>query len=212
MKEETGEETSQGNQNSDTSSGSNQKTEKIFELKKSGILANSNQIDWEDIKLDIENMYVSIPTMTIDLYSINVNQEDILAFNKEYDNLILVSKDEDKTKTVQQLSKLYEYIPKFINNTSSSTIEKKKIQTKSDIFKAYSKLDSDNWNDIYNDINNAVTNFSELLTDTNIDSEKQYSINKVYILLNELKNAVPLKDKELFLIKYKNLIERIDTL
>lgn len=207
-----GGESSQKNESSNTSSGNTQSLEQTFELKKSGVLANSDGINWEDIKLEIENLYTSIPTITMDLYSINVNQDDILSFNKEYDNLILVAKEEDKEKTLTQLSRLYDYMPKFINNTSSREIEKKVIETKANIFKAYSKLDPDNWNEIYSDVNNAVNSFSQLLTDTNINSEKQYSINRVYILLNELKNSVLSKDKDLFFIKYKNLLEEIDAL
>ncbi len=189
-----------------------QKTEQKFEMKMSGVLTNTDEIDWENIKLEIENLYSSIPTITMDLYKTNVNQEDILAFNKEYDNLILFSKNEDKEKTLAQLSKLYDYIPKFINGTSTTEIEKKVTETKSNIFKAYSKLDTDNWNAIYNDANNAVSSYAQLLSNTTIEPKKQYSINRVYILLNELKNSVSLKDKEVFLIKYKNLLEEIDAL
>lgn len=206
------ESSSQESNSSSKSSQSSKTSETKFEFKMNGVLSNSNDTDWENIKLEIENLYTSVPTITMDLYKINVNQDDILAFNKEYDNLVLAAKDEDKEKTLEQLSKLYDYIPKFINNTSSKEIEKKAMETKSNIFKAYSKLDTDNWNDINNDVNNAINSYSQLLSDTNIDSKKQYSINRIYILLNELKNSATLKDKDVFLIKYKKLLEEIDAL
>ncbi len=225
-KSEEGEESSSGNggSNEGDSSGSesssnsdSQKgtkgTEQKFEMKKTGVLSNNTEdINWEEIKLDIENLYSSIPTITVDLYRNNANQEDILSFNKEYDNLMQVAKNEDKEKTLTQLSKLYDYIPKFINNTSSTEIEKKVIEAKSNILKGYSKLDNDNWNEIYSDVNNAIKGYSQLLSNTTIDSKKQYSINRIYILLNELKSSISLKDKQIFLIKYKNLLEEFDSL
>ena len=63
-----------------------------------------------------------------------------------------------------------------------------------------------------NDVNNAINTYSQLLTNTNIDSTKQYSINKVYVMLNELQNAVSIKDKSVFLVKYKNLVEEISNI
>lgn len=221
-KSEEGEETSgedgesTGGDNSDSSSDSQKDTkgtEQKFEMKKTGILSNNTEdINWEEIKLEIENLYSSIPTITVDLYRNNANQEDILSFNKEFDNLMQVAKNEDKEKTLTQLSKLYDYIPKFINNTSSTDIEKKVIEAKSNILKGYSKLDNNNWNEIYNDVNNAIKGYSQLLSNTTIDSKKQYSINRIYILLNELKSSISLKDKQIFLIKYKNLLEEFDSL
>lgn len=218
--------TSEGGEKSSEESGSNEgensssdsqkdtkEKELKFEMKKTGVLSNDTEdINWEEIKLEIENLYSSIPTITVDLYRNNANQEDILSFNKEYDNLMQVAKNEDKEKTLEQLSKLYDYIPKFINNTTSTDIEKKVIEAKSNIFKAYSKLDKNNWNETYSDVNNAINSYSQLLSNTKIDSKKQYSINRIYILLNELKSSISLKDKQIFLIKYKNLLEEFDSL
>ena len=45
--------------------------------------------------------------------------------------------------------------------------------------------------------------------ESNQDGSK-YNINKAYIMINELKNSVNLKDNEVFLIKYKNLLEELE--
>ena len=47
---------------------------------------------------------------------------------------------------------------------------------------------------------------------TNTDSNKQYVINKIYIMLNELQNAVNMQDESIFLIKYKNILEEMNNL
>ena len=47
---------------------------------------------------------------------------------------------------------------------------------------------------------------------SNKENINQYNINKVYVMINELQNAVTLKDKEVFLIKYKNLLEELQNI
>ena len=199
--------TSAGNESAE-----NQDDNKKFELTPSGVLTNNEDINWDIIKSEVENMYSSIPTVTIDLYQLNLNQEDILNFNKEYDNLTVAVKNESKEETLSALSKLYDFMPKFIKNTSEEESYKKVLQTKADIFKAYSKLDAGDWGQIESDINNSIQTYSQLLSDTNVDESKQYNLSKGYIMLNELQNAVKLKDTEVFLIKYKNLIEELNSI
>ena len=181
-----------------------------FILKSKGVLTSKSDINWDIVKSEVENLYLSMPTITIDLYNEDVNQNSILSFNKQYDNLASVAKDEKKVETLSQLSKLYDYLPQFVQGEDE--LYRTLVETKSNIFKGYSKLDNQNWGEISNDIKNAVDVYSRLLTNTNIDTNKQYSINKVYIMLNELQNAVNMKDTSVFLIKYKNLMEEINNI
>lgn len=211
--------TSNGNSTSGDSSSStnsssdvgNQKNQK-FNLEANGVLTNSDEINWSNVKSEIEILYSSIPTITLDLYQMNINQEDILGFNKEFDNLTVVAKEEKKEETLKELAILYEYISKFMQNSTDDEINKIIIETKANLFKAYSKLDSKNWTEISNDTKQAIDSYSKLLTNTNIDSSKQYSISKVYVMINELQNAVELQDESVFLIKYKNILEESNSI
>lgn len=196
---------------SQESSGTKQDSKK-FELKSEGVLTTTESINWDSVKSEIEVLYTSLPTITLDLYQLDINKDDILNFNKEFDNLTTLVKDDKKEETLKQLSKLYEYIPKFVQNATDEEVDKVLSETKSNIFKAYSKLDSQNWNDISNDIKSAIDVYSRLITNTNINADKQYHISKSYIMLNELQNAVNVKDKLVFLIKYKNLIEEFNNM
>lgn len=189
----------------------NQQNEK-FQLKATGVLTRNEDIDWEQVKNDVEMLYSSIPTITLDLYQMQVTQEDILNFNKEIDILTLAIQKNSKEETLKSLSTIYEYIPKFIEKTTNDNLIKTITKTKSDLFKSYSQLDRKNWQEISEMIKKAVDNFSQLLTDTKIDSNKQYTINKVYVMLNELQNAVKVQDINVFLIKYKNILEEMNDL
>lgn len=188
----------------------NQNNQK-FSLKSSGVLTNSEDINWEYVKNEVEILYSSLPTITLDLYQLNVAQEDVLGFNKEFDQLTLVVKEEKKEETLSELAKLYEYIPKFIEKATDEEVYKVMAETKSNLLKAYSKLDLKNWNEISNDVKQTVDTYSRLMTNTNIDSNKQYAISKTYVMLNELQNAVNVQDESVFLIKYKNILEEINS-
>lgn len=202
----------------DTSSGDSatgtedKEDQKKFDMKLSGVLTNSKDINWDYVKNEIELIYTSIPTMTLDWYQLDINKEDILKFNQEFDKLAIVVKNENKEETLSELTKLYEYLPKFLEHATDDNVYKTVANTKTNIFKGYSKLDSGNWDEIGNDIKNATETYTKLLTDTSVQANQQYSVSKGYIMLNELQNAVSSKDESVFLIKYKNLIEEIDNL
>lgn len=187
-------------------------TGKSYEMQESGILTSDRNIDWTSCKNELELIYTSVSTITLDLYNLNMSQDDILNFNKEIDNLTVSVEGEDKQACLNNLVKVYEFIPKFAQNSVSDTLYKTVIDTKLNIFKAYCKLDSEDWDGMSSDITDAINVYSSLLTNAEIEKNKQASVNKVYVMLNELKNAVDIKNSSVFLIKYKNLLEEINNM
>lgn len=227
-KEENENQSSSSNKKSASNSGGNsEKTEnsenqeesnstednKQYKLEEVGVLTENTDIDWKQIKNDVEKMYTSLYPTTLDLYQTSTNQQDIANFNKEYDNLTKAVKDENKEDSLKELSILYDYLPKFVENCTEDEKEKVVIKTKNYIFKAYSVLDKEEWDTISDNINSATQEFTKLVTNiSNKENINQYNINKVYVMINELQNAVTLKDKEVFLIKYKNLLEELQNI
>lgn len=186
---------------------------KEYKLKSTGILTGEKELNWEEIKNDVERVYTTLYPVTLDLYQVQTNQEDIVNFNKEYDNLTQAVKNENKDETLEELTLLYDYLPRFIEKCTDEQKEKIIINTKNYIFKAYSVLEQEEWGVISENINKASEEFTRLVTDIdNKEKENQYNINKTYIIINELQNAVLIRDKEVFLIKYKNLLEEIENI
>lgn len=203
-KSQSGESESEDNQT--------QSSKNKYTLERTSTLTDSNtNIEWQKIKNLVEEMYSTIPTITLDLYNQNVNQDEILSFNNELDSLTVAVKEESKEKTLVHLSNLYGYLPKYLEVVSTDEIYTNLIKTKTNVINAYSIIDTGDWNKISEYINKAIDDYSELLNKIDNDS-KMYSINKAYIILNELQNAVNLKDKEIFLIKYKNLLEEFNSI
>ena len=201
--------------NSDSNSDSDSRTENTdenYEMQPSGILTTNRDIDWNSCKNESELIYTSISTITLDLYRLNVSQEDILNFNKDLDNLTVSLEEENKQLALDSLVKIYEYIPKFAQTIIDDTLYKTVLETKLNVFKGYAKLDGGDWEQINSNMIDAINVYATLLTNTEIDSTKQTSVNKGYVMLNELKNAIDTKNISVFLIKYKNLLEEINNL
>lgn len=212
------ESSSQNNSSSNSSEGSETSSEEKsltgkeetfnkYNLEAQGVLTKSENINWDYIKNDLELIYTSVPVVTLDLYKMNFNKDDILNFNNDLDSLTILVKNEDKMAVLAQVTKLYSYIPKFLNDIDLDEKDKIIIKTKYNIFEAYSILETEEWQIMTTKISDAINNYNSLITNSNINDQKQYNLNKCYIMLNELKNAINKKDKELFLIKYKNILE-----
>ena len=201
-----------GNQTSGKTSNKS-KSNKEYSMESTGILTKDSEIDWKQIKSDVEIIYERLYSSTLDLYEISSKQEDIVNFNKEFDNLTIAVRNEDKQTTLIELAKLYNYLPGFFESCSNYENKNTIIKTKSYLFQAYSILETEDWESISNNVNKSIQEFTKLVTDVNHPNEQnQYSINKTYIILNELNNATYLRDKDVFLIKYKNVLEELENL
>lgn len=205
-KEETSGSENTSNNNSQASQDSNMPEQ--YGLEFQGILTKNEDIDWNEIKNEVENLYAIVPTMTLDLYNMNINQEDILNFNKELDDLTIAVKNQDKNNTLIKLANLYRYLPAYASNFSDDSNYISLLETKSNIFKAYVFVNIDNWDEASTFTNKSIESYSRALN--NIQNKNNYNINKKYIILNEIQSAVAIKDKEVFLIKYKNFIEETE--
>ena len=195
--------------NKENKSNSSEETPEIYRIDNEGILNNNTDIDWENIKNEVEVLYTIVPTITLDLYNLNINQEEILNFNKELDDLTIAVKNEDKEKTLIKLANLYRYLPAYASGVSNNLNYINILETKSNIFKVYVFVNINNWEEASIYTGKAIESYSRTLS--NIESSN-YDTNKIYIILNEIQNAVNIKDKEIFFIKYRGFVEETEKL
>lgn len=160
-----------------------------------------NNIDWETLKKDIEIMYLSWSTIVEDLYSEEINGDDILKFGNLFDTVIINIKNEDKINSMKNLASMYNMLPIFIEKISgagSANIQ----YVKSLIINSYVLVEEDKWDDIPIQLDGAINYYTKMYDENKND-------NTGYILLEELKKSIQSKDKELFYIKYKYCMETI---
>ena len=51
-----------------------------------------------------------------------------------------------------------------------------------------------------------------MMNNMGTQNEKEYHLNKAYILLKDLQNTVDKNDADIFYLKYKNLLEELNIL
>lgn len=174
--------------------------------------SDENEIDWKSINSQIETINEAWGVVILDLSSLNVDNNNILGFSSALDESILSVKDKNKVDSLTNVSKLYSYIPKFTQNISSEQNIQNIKQVKSNIISAYSFLEQDNWGEIETNMFECEKNFKNLLNDMEYIQDKEYKVNRTYVLIKELQNSIAYKDKKLFLVKYKNLMESVNAL
>lgn len=209
-----------GSSSSGESGGSGQNSEskqsevtQKYEMEPRSVLTNKQtEIDWDYIKYNTELLYSNWSTIVIDLHSLNVDNNDILNGGDTLNNLIISTKNEDKVKTLQALSDLYSYIPNYTKQYLDDTKKTNLQYTKYFVIDAYTLAEEDKWDEMKKQIESAKSYFSNIINAVNENQTNQNKINKVYVLLNELDNSINYKDKELFYIKYKSLMENIQNL
>jgi len=174
--------------------------------------SDENEIDWKSIKSQIETINEAWGVVVLDLSSLNVDNNSILGFSSALDKSILSIKDENKTDTLTNIANLYSYIPRFEESISANQSIQNIKQVKSNIINAYSLLEQDDWTGIETNMSECESTFKNLLGDMEYIKDKEYKVNRTYVLIKELQNSLAYKDKKLFLVKYKNLMESVNTL
>lgn len=183
-----------------------------YRMEGNEILLQERKTDWKIVKSEIEKLYSSWSTIILDLYKINVNNQDILNFNADLDAATQSIKNENKEASLTALAKLYSYIPKYIVYVSNDVTVTNIYQTKSSILNAYAMVEGNNLAGIKSELSNAEQAFMPIINNINSKTNNQSNINKAYILIKELQASIDNKDKDIFYIKYKNLIQELNNI
>ncbi len=142
-----------------------------------------------------------------------VSSEKIVEFSNTLDRILIKLNQEDKKAVAAGYAKLYSLLPEFIKNIEIEELKKKSIGTKSHVLNAYAYVESEEWDRVQGEITSAEKKFTEAVNNiSQKEDQRKYNINKSYVLLQELKNSLSLKDTGIFHMKYKILLEELNTL
>lgn len=199
-------------------SGQTQSSEKsensqIFKMAQDVLLLNADEqeeqneeIKWGEIRKDVENIYTVWATISIDLASIGVNNEQIEQFNNILDEVAIDAKEKNKETSLMNLAKLYNLIPKYMDSYSTEELNKNIKTTKAYVLNSYSLVNEEKWEESQNNLTKANETFSNIMT----HQDRELNINRSYLLLNDLKKSTEKKDKQIFYVRYKNLMQELN--
>lgn len=178
----------------------------------SGVLSNQGKYEtqWETIQTQIENLYQTWNTISIDLNTLNVDGKSILAFNDFLNTSTQYVKKKDKAVAMEEIAKLYQLLPKYSEDYKPNSKETHVLEIKNAVVTAYVYVTNDDWETAKKQLAGAITQFTSLLNSVGQNFQNQTLVNQCYILVNELNKAIGLQDKEIFFIQYQNLMGKMD--
>ncbi|MBO4816013.1 MAG: hypothetical protein J5507_03710 [Clostridia bacterium] len=211
--EESGNEQSQSSSQKEESSQSEKSNVTISSMEPKSILdLDDTNIDWRMIKNEIETINEAWSVIILDLTSVNADNNDILKFSTYLNDSLLSIKKENKQETLSNLTKLYSLIPKFEKQIDQNNGVQNVKQAKAYLINAYSLLEQDDWTGIENNVSSLDTTFKNVINDLEFIKNKEFKVNRTYVLIKELQNSLSYRDKKIFLVKYSNLMESINTI
>lgn len=204
---------SNGGSKGETSSKSGSDTITNINMKYNSILVNdSKKIDWDNIKKETEKMYHTWPTVLIDLNALNVNRDNLLKYATTLDNITKAVEKEDKKQSLQGLADLYGLTAGYVKEYSNDSKKVSILDTKSNILYAYVLAEDENWQDMRTSLQKAQYSYNNIMNSKLQNSNTIANINQAYVLLNEIENSIDTKDKNIFYINYKNLMQELEIL
>lgn len=178
----------------------------------SSVLVNPNKkIDWDYIKKEVEMLYSTWTTVLIDLNSLNVNKDNILKFSTTLNDITQALEKKDKKLSLTKLSDLYGLLVSYMNDYNADKKMTYIFDTKANILHSYALAEyDDKWPEMKDYIKRAQNAYGNIMNSEFQNANNSNTINKGYILLNEIDKSVDKKDKNIFYINYKNLMQELE--
>ena len=209
-KAKSSEEKSEGQESGEESGGEEEVKESkdTLSIPNSILLSSdSNSINWNELKYEVENLYGVWDTVIADLNAMNINKDDILKFSNTLNNLTKSIKEENKVNSMSYLGELYNLIVKYVEGYSKDKEKINFYNVKLHVINSYIFATNDKWKESQEEADNAVNIFSGMMT--NAEQDQNQTKNKAYIQLNELRKGIDIKDKDIYFINYKNLMQEL---
>lgn len=170
--------------------------------------SNAPNIDWAKVSEDCGQIGKVLDTVMLDFGEAKVPNEELIGFRTEINNLLVASSNEDENTLLKSASNLYGLLPEYYGRFSENKNEKEVMALKSLVLQSYTSAFFSEWEDAKAAATLAEIKYKEMSDNLEYMKEHSYDLNKVYILVEEYKNAVDLEQVDLAKVKYINFIEK----
>ncbi len=191
------------------SSNSQSQANKTYTMQSNNILGKKVIINWEDLKNRIEKLYTAWTTISIDLKSVGVEDKTLNEFANHIDNLAVAIKNENAYNTMDSIIQLYDFLPKFVERYDAVN-ERNVLDSKYKLIYCYKYATMEDWEKLEEYINSLKMSFSNISSQKEEYKGREKNIENANVIINEIGNSSSIKDKDVFFIKYKNLMQELN--
>ena len=167
------------------------------------------EINWDLIEENVIDLNGVLDTIILDMAEVEISNEDIIAFKDGVNRLSIATSNRNINAVLEEYNILYSILPKYAQNAFKNKNDVKRLELKSQIVSSFVYANLFDWESASTGINLADAKYKEMMDDVDYMKEYSYNLNKIFILLSEIKNAIGLQELELVKIKYVNFIEKI---
>lgn len=170
----------------------------------------SSDIDWDDVKVKVEQIYPIWNSLILDMSKLSINDNNILEFSGRLDTVAKHINEKDRLRSIYSVTNLFEYLPQFVEEYWEDLGLVQMLYAKASIVRSYALVEVDDWAGALEESNKAEQNLLVIMNSININENKMYNVEKVYVLLKELQISISEEEKDIFRIKYNNLLREMD--
>lgn len=207
MKESGGQEESE---KTETESKGSDVENQIFSMESNNLLDDTQEINWTNLKSKVEVLYTTVITINLDLKQMGFSDEELNEFSKKLDLLAQSIKNENREETLKNVIELYSYLPKFTDSYSENKNEVNVLNSKYKLLLCYQFADLEDWVKYEQAVSDLKITFSNVINKKDEYEGKSINISSAYVIINEMDNVASVKEKDIFFIKYKNLIQELN--
>lgn len=169
----------------------------------------NENLNWDLIEENVIELNGVLDTVILDMSEKEISNEDIINFKDGVNRLSIGTSNRDIDTVLEEYKNLYSILPKFAEKSFQNKNEIKQLNLKNLVVSSYVYSELLDWELSKQTIDSAEVMYKEMMDDLDYMKEFSYNLNKVFILINEVKNAIYLEELELTKIKYVNFIEKI---
>ena len=166
-------------------------------------------LNWEKLLNDNKKIENSIPTILVDLTALNIEATEIAKLSDGVNNMIIAIGNEDEKTYLIELNNVYSLIPTYMEKYAGNNEKTFKKKLKYYAISTYIAYSDGNLEMAKTQSGELERVYSEKMQDMNYVQNNEYNLNKLYILIQELKRAVDSNSSELVKSKYLLIIDEI---
>lgn len=170
---------------------------------------SNEEYNWDTINEDVLGLNNQLDTMILDFSELEISNDEIINFRDGINALLIAASNNDRILLLECINDLYSKLPYYYSKTENNKNKVMQFELKSLVIGAYVKAEELEWETSKNLIDAAENKYKEMMDDIDYMKEYKYNLNKVYILLGELKNSIYSEEINLSKMKYINFIEKI---
>ena len=174
-----------------------------------GEYIKNEKLDWTVILEDEKKINNVLETIILDFSELDISNDEIIKLSNELNSLLLATSSENEIEFLQRLNNLYALLPNYLKSIQNSEVEVKDKELKSMVLAGFSLASTENWDESKRIIQEAINKYNEMMNNVDYMQKNSYKLNKTYILLGELKNAIDIESIDLVKLKFVNFIEKV---